>query len=278
MKSSAGERIIVGTAIAALTGVAMIVVLGSSIAPHDYTEIRLDQKLLPPVFRDGGSWEHIFGTDELGRDLWSRMIAGTQTSMQIALSGAILGAILGIGLGVLAAYSKGVVEHLIMMLVDVQSALPYLVFALATLAALGSGVIATVIVVGFATWPRYARLTRAMLLAEQEKGYTLAARSIGLPSRIIYRRHLLPNIVGILIVQFATTLPLLILLETSLSFLGLGVQYPNTSLGSILGAGRDFLLIAPWIAIYPGLMITTITLSISILGDWTRDRLDPSLV
>ena len=279
MKTSTGvvHQAVLLTALGVVVLVGVLALCGEWLAPHDPNEIRLDRKLLPPAFRSGGSFENPFGTDELGRDMLSRMMAGSQTSMRIALVGSALGAVVGISLGLVAAIARGVVEDLTMMMVDVQASLPYLVFALATLAALGTGVVATLVVVGLASWPRYARLTRAMVLAEQAKGYTLAARSAGLPMTRIYGRHVMPNIAGILTVQFATTLPLLILLETALSFLGLGIQHPDTSLGSVLGAGRDFLLLAPWIALYPGLLITVVTLAISIMGDWTRDRLDPSL-
>jgi len=164
-----------------------------------------------------------------------------------------------------------------MMFVDAQSAMPFIIFALAVLVFFGGKFWVLVIVVGVDGWQYYARLARGMVFSSGRATYVEAVRSLGVPMWRVYLRHVLPNILPALMVQFTINLPGTIMLETTLSFLGLGVQPPMTSLGQMLGLGRNYLLQAPWIAITPGLIIFLITLSISVLGDWLRDHLDPSL-
>ena len=197
--------------------------------------------------------------------------------MLIGVIGTAIGAVLGSFLGIVAAHFRGWIEEVLMMLVDVQVSLPFIIFALAVLAFVGNSLTILIIVVGIDGWERYARLSRSMVLSANQQDYVLAVRSLGLSHFKIYRRHVLPNIIGTLIVQATINLPGVILLESTLSFLGLGVQPPLTSLGQILGVGRDYLILAPWIAVAPGMVIFFLTLSIAIVGDWLRDRLDPTL-
>ena len=164
-----------------------------------------------------------------------------------------------------------------MMFVDVQASLPFMLIALAVLAFIGNSFSLFILVMGIYGWEEFARLTRGMVLSATSHGYAVAVSSLGAKPGRIYAMHILPNIMSVLIVQFTLNFPQTILLETSLSFLGLGIKPPLTSLGQMLGAGRAHLLMAWWISVLPGAMIFFTTLSISIVGDWLRDRLDPTL-
>ncbi len=254
-----------------------VAVFGFLFQPYPHTKMDLFNQLQPPVFMDGGSWQHIFGTDDLGRDVLSRLITGLRLSVLIGVIGTVIGAVLVSFLGIAAAHFRGWLEEVLMMLVDVQVSLPFIIFALAVLAFVGNSLVILVIVVGIDGWERYARLARSMVLSANGQDYVLAVRSLGLSNFNIYKRHVLPNILGTLVVQATINLPGVILLESTLSFLGLGVQPPMTSLGQILGVGRDYLILAPWIAVLPGMVIFFLSLSIAIVGDWLRDRLDPTL-
>ena len=164
-----------------------------------------------------------------------------------------------------------------MMLADVQASLPFMMIALALIALFGGGFFLFVAIMGFYGWEVFARLTRGVVIAANTQGYATAVTALGAPARHVYLRHVLPNILSVLIVQFTLNFPQVILLETSLSFLGLGIRPPLTSLGQMLGAGRAYLTSAWWIAVLPGMAIFLTTMSISIVGDWIRDRLDPTL-
>lgn len=255
----------------------LIVAAGADlIAPQHYTDQSLLDRLKPPAFL-GGPARYLLGTDELGRDVLSRLIYGIRFSLVIAILGTTIGAVLGTFLGFVAAHARGMVEETIMMMVDVQAAIPFLIIALALLAFFGNSFTLFIIIMGLNGWETYARLTRGMVLSTAAQGYAVAVRSLGAKPLRLYGRHILPNIASALIVQFTLNFPSTILLETSLSFLGLGVQPPLTSLGQMLGAGRNYLILAWWIAVAPGVTIFLTTLSISIVGDWLRDRLDPTL-
>ena len=259
-----------------LIGTFVLFVGADVLAPQHYAEQDLLARLAPPIFM-GGTSEHWLGADELGRDLLSRLIYATRMSIFVAIAGTTIGAAIGIFLGFVAAHFRGWVEEVIMMLVDFQASIPFLIVALAVLAFFGNNFVLFVVVMGLNGWETYARLTRGMVLSAEGRGYVVAVRTLGARPVRVYGRHILPNIASALIVQFTLNFPETILLETSMSFLGLGVQPPLTSLGLMLGAGRDYLITAWWIAVAPGVMIFFTTLSVSILGDWLRDRLDPTL-
>jgi peptide/nickel transport system permease protein len=247
------------------------------VAPYHYTTQDLENRLLPPMFLEGGLPQYVLGTDELGRDILSRLIYATRFSVIVAILGTSIGAVLGTLLGFVAAHFGGWVEEGLMMLVDAQASVPFMLLALAVLAFFGNSFVLFVIVLGINGWENYARLTRGMVLSARRQGYAVAVHALGASPTRIYTHHILPNILSVLIVQFTLNFPQTILLETSMSFLGLGIQPPLTSLGQMLGAGRKHLLLAWWIAVLPGSLIFLSTLSISIFGDWLRDRLDPTL-
>ncbi len=246
------------------------------LAPQHYADQDLVNRLKPPSFL-GGPERYWLGTDELGRDVLSRLLYATQISIFVAFAGTLIGAVIGTFLGFVAAHGRGFVEETIMMCVDAQASLPFMILALAVLAFFGNSFWLFVLIMGINGWENYARLSRGMVLAANTHGYVVAVRSLGARPKRIYLRHVLPNIASALIVQFTLNFPSTILLETSLSFLGLGIQPPLTSLGLMLGTGRDYLLFAWWLSVFAGGLIFITTLSVSLLGDWLRDRLDPTL-
>jgi peptide/nickel transport system permease protein len=255
--------------------IVVVALLADWLAPLPYTAQNLAARLKPPLTEAGGT-TYWLGTDQLGRDILSRMIFAVRSSILIAVMGTLIGAVVGTFLGFVAARLRGFADQAIMMLVDAQAAIPALFLALTMLAFFGNNIVLFIILVSIDGWDRYTRLARGLVVSEQESDYINAIEALGAePSRVILR-HLLPNIAAALVVQATLNFPGTILLETSLSFLGLGVQPPGTSLGLMLGEGRRYLLNAWWIAVFPGLVIFFTTLSMSLFGDWLRDRFDPT--
>ena len=263
-------------AVSCLTLIVLVALFAPVLAPHDYATQNLAKRLRPPVFW-GGEWIYPLGTDHLGRDVLSRLIYGTRTSILIALAGTLIGALVGTVLGYIAARRRGIIDEAIMMMVDVQAALPAFFIAIGCIALVGSNIVIFIVLVSLEGWERYTRLVRGLVVSEQAALYVRAVKALGAAPSRVNLRHVLPNIAAPLVVQITITFPWVILLETTLSFLGLGVQPPGTSLGQMLGAGRNYLLQAWWIAVCPGITIFLTTLSVSLLGDWLRDRLDPTL-
>lgn len=258
-------------------GLMIVVALGADIlTPYSFTALDLKARLSPPLSM-GGSFAHPLGTDELGRDVLSRLIVSVRLSLLIALFGTIIAASLGTALGFLAAHFRGKVEQVVLMAIDFQASMPFMIIALSVLAFFGNNLVLFIALMGFHSWERYARIARGLTLAANEQGYAAAVRQLGAGPGRIYGLHILPNIASTLIVSMTLTFPEIILLESGLSFLGLGVQPPLTSLGNMVGYGREYITRAPWIMLAPASVIVVTTLSISLLGDWLRDRLDPTL-
>lgn len=261
------------TCCAWITIVVFIGIFARWVAPFDY----LSQDPFTRFAKPFVSVNHLLGTDYLGRDIVSNLLTATQTTLMIAVIGSLICALVGTSLGLLAAHFGGWVDNIVMGFSDAMASVPFIVIALGVLALFGSSPLLFVTLVGFASWERYARLTRGLVISAKEEGYAEAARIVGVPSMRIYLRHMLPNIAGPLIVQFTVNFPEIILLESGLSFLGLGIQPPATSLGLMVADGRNYLAIAWWLAAFPGAVIVLTTLSISLLGDYLRDRLDARL-
>lgn len=254
-----------------------VAVFADLIAPYDYQAINLRARLLPPAWMEGGSLAHLLGTDDIGRDVFSRLVHSIRLSLLVAILGTLLGAVLGTTLGFLAAHFGGLLDEAVVLAIDFQAALPFMILALAVVAFFGNSLILFIAVMGIYGWERYARITRGMTLAALGEGYAVALKVLGASPWRIYARHILPNIAGSLIVCLTLNFPQTIMMETSLSFLGLGIQVPRTSLGNMVGFGRDYLLTAWWIALAPAMIIFLTTLSMSAFGDWLADRLDPTL-
>lgn len=254
----------------------LFALFGQWLSPHEFRATSLLDRLRPPV-GFGGTWDYPLGTDARGRDLLVRLAVGAQITLIVAVVGTLIGAVLGSLLGVLAAARRGFVETVVVGAVDVQASLPIIVVALFVLAMFDSSFTLFLLLIGLTGWEVYARLMRGAVLSAKEQGYVTAVRALGASPYRIYLRHILPNVVSVALVQFTVNMPLTVLLETALSFLGLGVQSPLTSLGQIMSEGRDRLLTAWWLTLFPGVIIFLLALSISLVGDWVRDRFDPTL-
>ncbi len=244
------------------------------LSPHDITQVNLRNRFQSPVFL-GGDWGNPLGTDSLGRDMLSLLLRGIQVSMTIAALGTIGGAVLGVTLGFAGAWIGGWVDNLIGVLIDFQATIPNLILALALLAAFPEvNFMVFVLIMMIYGWEQYARLARAIALSAKSQPYVQAQVVLGAsPTRII-SRSILPNAAAVLLVNMSINFPRTIMVESTLSFLGIGIQPPDTSLGVLIGQGRDQLYNAPWVALLPGFVILIATISISLLGDWARDLVD----
>jgi peptide/nickel transport system permease protein len=256
---------------------AVLAVFAPLIAPFDPTDQSLISRLRPPPGFEGAREGHLFGTDELGRDVLSRSLYGLRLTLSLALLGAIIGLFIGGTLGLLAGLKGGWTENVIMGAVDAQIAIPFTLIALLVLALAGSSIGVMICILGIAGWEQYARIVRGEVRKYSAMPFIEAAHAAGAPLGYIARRHILPNIVSPLVVQFTLSVSNIVILESTLSFLGLGVQPPTATLGSMVGYGRDYMSIAPWTVVAPAMMIVLLTFTIQILGDWLRDRVDVRL-
>ncbi len=254
----------------------LFALFGEWLSDHSFRATSLFARLKPPAFL-GGDPDYLLGTDQKGRDLLARLAVGAQITLIVAVVGTLIGAVLGSLLGMLAAARRGATEVTIMAAVDVQASLPIIVVALFVLAVFDNSFSLFLLLVGLTGWEVYARLVRGATLSAQEHGYALAIRALGASPVRVYLLHILPNVLNVVLVQFTVNLPLTVLLESALSFLGLGIQPPLTSLGQIMSEGRDRLLTAWWLTVLPGAIVFLLALSVSLVGDWLRDRLDPTL-
>ena len=269
--------ILVKTAMVWLLAILFVAITAQWIMPYDYQHTSLLSRLLPPGSTAMNGDFHLLGTDHLGRDLLSRLFSSIQLTMLVAVFGTFFGAIVGSAIGFVAARFRGWVDDFIMVLVDFQASMPFVIIALSVIAVTGTGnLLLFVLLVGFQGWERYARISRGLTLAAVNHGYAASVRLLGGGTMRVYLLHILPNILAALIVQVSINFPETVILETSMSFLGVGIQPPNTSLGNLLSYGRDYLLNAWWIAGIPGFAIFLTTLSMSVVGDWLRDVLDPT--
>ncbi len=253
-----------------------VAILADVLRPFGITALDLRARLTPPV-GFGGGWAHALGTDELGRDVLSRLLVSIQMSLRIAFGATVIAAVFGTFMGFIAAHFRGWAEQIVLMLVDFQASMPFLILALSVLAFFGNSLLLFTCLLGLYGWERYARIARGLAIAANAQGYAAAIRQLGAQPMRIYLGHVLPNIASTLIVSATLSFPEVVLLESGLSFLGLGVQPPMTSLGNMVGYGREYLTRAPWILLTPSVVIVLTTLAVSLLGDWLRDRLDPTL-
>ena len=261
----------------AVVGLAIVLVIvfaaifADIIAPHDPYQTAPRAILLSP------SLEHPMGTDAIGRDLFSRVIHGSRVSLQVGVISISIAAIVGVPLGVVAAYYGGLSDSLIMRFLDALLAFPAILLAIFVMAVLGPSIRNAMIAIGVIFIPAFARITRANALSLKEKEFVESARAIGAKDSYIMMRTILPNCVSPIIVQASLGVAYAVLVEASLSFLGLGSQPPEPSWGSILGAGRGLMASAPWVATFPGLAIFVCVLGFNLVGDGLREALDPHL-
>jgi len=244
------------------------------IAPLDPARQSLLARLRPPGATAGGI-TYWLGTDELGRDLLSRILYGARASLAVALLSVTVSGAFGIALGVLAGYLRGWTEIVIMRAVDIMLSIPAILLAIITVAVLGPGFINLIFVLGFTRWPRYTRVAYAQTLSVSNRPFIVAARLAGARTPRILLRHVLPNIMAPLIVVATLEFGLMVLFEAGLSFLGLGIQPPTPSWGSIMSVGRNYVATAWWIATFPGICLFLLVLAVNLFGDFLRDRFDP---
>ncbi len=227
----------------------------------------------PPGSVAAGLW-HPLGTDQIGRDLLARLLAGTRLSLGIVLVSGAIGAVIGTAVGVVAGYLRGWVDTLAMRLVDIQLAVPFMLLILLIMAVLGASLVNLIVVLGATSWPVYARTARARVLEVREMEYIESVRSLGASAWRILWRHILPNILPGQIVLLTLDLPRLVIMEASVGFLGLGVQPPTPTLGNLIGEGRSFLLNAPWLVIWPGVVIAALVVGCNLFGDGLVRRVE----
>jgi peptide/nickel transport system permease protein len=258
-----------------------LVIVAAVAAPWLATADPIDQDLAvalkPPFWWQDGSLRHPLGTDHLGRDVYSRLIYGAQISLTISVLAALLGATVGVVAGLVAGYRGGRVGAVIMRIVDLNLAFPLILLALAVVALLGANLRNLVVVMAITTWMIYARVVRGLSLALREQEFVQAVRALGAHDARIIARHVLPNVLPAVLVIWTLEVARVILMESALSFLGLGVPPPTPTWGRMLAEGRDYLTMAGWISIFPGLAIMVTVLGINFLGDGLRDLLDPRL-
>jgi len=245
---------------------------GNYFAPYD------PQKMVYVESLQGPSMKHFMGTDRFGRDQLSRVIAGTRISMMVSFGAVAIAIILGTLIGLIAGYYGGTLDNVMMRFVDVIFAFPTLVLALAAVAAFGPNFISVLVIMGFIFSARFARIVRGPVLSIKEKDFIEGVRSVGAGDMAIMFRFILPNALSPIIVQATFSLSLAIMVEAGLSFLGLGTQPPQTSWGAMLNEGREFLEVAPWLALFPGLAIIFAVLAFNLMGDALRDAFDPRIV
>jgi peptide/nickel transport system permease protein len=257
--------------------VILTAVLSSVISPYDPMAQNLTMRLTPPAWSNGGNWAHILGTDHLGRDILSRIIYGSKISLMVGGVAVLISGILGTILGMLSGFYGNKIDAFIMRMADIQLAFPFILLALAVMAVLGSGLRNVIIVLGVTGWVMYGRVVRGEVMSIREKEYVEAARAIGNRDSQVMIKHILPNIISTIVIIATLEVAKVIIAESSLTFLGLGVEPSIPTWGSMLADGREYITNAWWVATFPGLAIMFTVLGINLVGDWLRDTLDPRL-
>lgn len=247
------------------------------IAPHDPAKQDLRARLAPPAWVAKGGITHLLGTDQLGRDILSRVIYGTRISLLVGVSVVLLASTVGTLLGLLAGFLGGRVDALLMRIVDVFLAFPFLLLAIVIMAMLGASLTNIILVLAITGWVDYARVVRSQVLSVRELEYITAAKALGARNPVIMLKHILPNVVASVIVIGSLQLGSVIIAEASLTFLGLGIPPSIPTWGSMLASGREYFVLAWWLPTFPGIAIVLTVLSVNFLGDWLRDVFDPTL-
>lgn len=263
---------------ASLFGFVILIALAAPLlAPQGYTQQDLGNRQQPPAWMANGSTEHILGTDPLGRDIWARVVWASRVSLGIATVSVLVAMTVGVLLGMLSGYYGGWVDAVTMRIADVQLSFPYLLLAIAVMALLKPSLTNLVILLALPGWMVYARTTRAVVLGLKRREFVEAAHALGASDRRIIFAHLAPNVLTPIIVISSFQFAQIIIAEASLSFLGVGVQPPMPSWGSMLSQGREYLSTAWWLGVFPGLAIMIAVLGTNMFGDGLRDALDPRL-
>jgi peptide/nickel transport system permease protein len=260
-----------------VAGSVVLAIVAPALAPSDPVRNDLLERLVPPMWMEGGSGRHPLGTDTLGRDVVSRLLYGARVSLVVGFSAVVVAGALGLLLGLVSGYYGGRLDDLLMRVGDVQLAFPALVLAIAVLAVVGSGLLNIVLVLGVTGWVTYARIARGETLSLRHREFVEGARALGAGDAAILWRHVLPNVLPSITVVATFSVARTIIAEASLSFLGLGLPPPAPSWGAMLDEGRNYLTTGWWLALFPGLAILAVVLGINVVGDWLRDALDPRI-
>ncbi len=258
----------------ALVGVA---VAAPWLAPHDPTRQSLRSRLVAPTLEAGDGRAHLLGTDHLGRDVLSRMIFGSRVSLLVGFAAVLVGGLVGSGLGLLAGFRGGWTDTVIMTVADAQLAFPFILLAIGIIAVLGPSFPTLIVVIGLSGWVSYARILRSQVLGLRSREFVEAVHALGGSVLRIMWKHVLPNVLSSLVVIATLELARAIVLEATLSFLGLGIQPPTPSWGGMVQEGREYLDSAWWISMFPGILLMATSIVVSRTGDWLRDLLDPTL-
>ncbi len=249
----------------------VLVVVGPWLSPHSYDQTDWDNMSLPPGLEGG----HLFGTDPLGRDLFVRTLQGGRVSMAVGIVATLVSLVIGVTWGAVAGYAGGRTDRFMMRVVDVLYALPFMFLVILLMVLFGRSIVLMFLAIGAINWLDMARIVRGQTLALREREFVEAARAIGVPAGTIVRRHIVPNLLGVVVVYVTLTIPQVILVESFLSFLGLGVQEPMTSWGALVNEGTHELEQAPWMLLIPGGFLALTLFCFNFLGDGLRDALDP---
>ena len=254
----------------------LVAIFAPLVTPYSPTKTSLPEKNIPPFWQEGGSISHPLGTDPLGRDIWARLAYGARVSLLVAVSTLALGGVLGTALGLISGYYRAL-DPIVMRASDITIAFPIILFAILLVVIIGAGLINLIIAVGLVIWARYARVIRGEVLTIMTQDYISRAKVAGASDFRIITKHIFPNVVNTLVVLLTLQVGFLIIVESSLSFLGAGVPPPTAAWGSMVASGRDYIVSAWWVSAIPGIAIMLLVIAFNMLGDWLRDRLDPKL-
>ena len=261
---------------AVIIGALIMAIVGPMILPEERaTRMSLSTTLRPPLWMDGGDWKTPLGTDHLGRDIFTQIVYGARVSIGIGVMAVVVAGLVGIILGLTSGFFGGLADSIIMRLVDLQLSFPPILLAIVVIALTGKGVLNLILVLGIVSWVQYARVVRSAAQSLKEKEFVEAARAAGTRKTRIILKHILPNLITPVIAIAAVNVSAMILAEAALSFLGLGIQPPTPSWGSMLYAGKEYFFIGWWIAVFPGIAIAAVVFGINIFGDGLRNYLNP---
>lgn len=267
---------ILGAAI--LIIVVLAVILAPFIAPYDVNKQFLADSMSPPSLQPARSGNiHLLGTDNLGRDLLTRLLYGGQISLMVGVMAIVISGVIGVVLGLISGYFGGLTDSVIMRLADIQLAIPSMLLAIVMAGIMGSGIMSIIIVLSITGWVQYARVVRGSVLKVKEMEYVQAAVSMGAGKGRVLFKYILPNIFNSVIVIATLQMARMILLEASLSFLGLGVNVATPTWGNMISTGRDYITTAGWLCVVPGVAIMVVIIAINLLGEWLRDTMDPQM-
>ena len=262
-----------------LFAIVLMSVCADLLSPLDPNAIDLRSRLMPPAWADSGGndWGHPLGTDRIGRDMWSRTLHGGRVSLVVGALASLAGLVVGSALGLISGYVRGGFDHLVMYLIDVQLSLPFILLAIALALILGSSLFVLIGIAALSAWPFYARVVRGSVLSLRRREFTIAAQALGASPLHIIVKHLLPNVLSPVLVIATLSLARIILLESGLSFLGIGVPPTIPSWGNIINEGRGNLNNAAWIALAPSVFLMLLTMAVGTIGDWLRDVTDVTI-